>query len=50
MGKNRRQCPSERFATGQRINELEIGPTSYRQKKQFYGSNLVGFDVVKDLV
>ena len=36
--------------TGQRINELENGPSSYRLKKQFFGSNRLGFDIVKDLV
>ena len=38
------------MSTGQRINELENGPSSYRLKKQFFGSNRVGFDVVRDLV
>ena len=37
------------FITGQRINELENGPSSYRLKKQLFSSNRVGFDVVKDL-
>ena len=36
--------------TGQRINELENGPSSYQLKMQFFGLNRVGFDVVKDLV
>ena len=36
--------------TGQRKNELENDPSSYRLKKQFFGSNRVGFDIVKDLV
>ena len=35
--------------TGHSIDELEIGPSSYRLKKQFFGSNRVGFDVVWDL-
>ena len=35
--------------TGQRINELENGPSSYRLKT-FFGSNRVDFDVVRDLV
>ena len=36
--------------TGQSINELENGPSSYQLKKHFFGSNRVGFDVVKELV
>ena len=32
--------------TGQRINELENGPSSYRLKVEYFGSNRVGFDVV----
>ena len=40
----------QKHHTGQRINELENGPSSYQLKKQFFGSNRVGFDVVKDLV
>ena len=34
--------------TGQRINELENGPSSYRLKMEYFGSNRVGFDVVSD--
>ena len=34
--------------TGQRINELENGPSSYRLKLEYFGSNRVGFDVVWD--
>ena len=36
--------------TGQRLNELENGPSSYRLKKQFYDSNRGGFGVLRDLV
>ena len=36
--------------TGQRINELENSPSSYRLKMQFFGSNRVGFDILGDLV
>ena len=35
-----------RLLTGQRINELENGPSSYQLKKQFFVSNCMGFDIV----
>ena len=36
--------------TGQRINELENGPSSNRLKKQFFDSNRGGFGVLRNLV
>ena len=34
--------------TGQRLNELENGPSSFRLKKQFFDSNRGGFGVLRD--
>ena len=44
------ECPKMVYFTGERINELEDGPSSYRLKMKQFGSNRVGFDVVGNFV
>ena len=34
--------------TGQRINELENAASSYPLKMEYFGSNRVGFDIVRN--